>query len=95
MQVSGTTATVAALVGWELVIANVGDSLAFLDTGSEVIQVSGNHRLDTSKSEQARLRDLGCDISQSLVNSKPVGPLRVWPGGLAMGRTLGDAEVRL
>ena len=24
-----------------------------------------------------------------------MGPLRVWPGGLAMSRTLGDYEVRL
>ncbi len=38
-QESGTTATVAVLVGWEVLLANVGDSLAFLDTGSEVIQV--------------------------------------------------------
>ena len=40
MQVSGTTATVAAVVGWELLVANVGDSCAYLDTGSEVLQVS-------------------------------------------------------
>ena len=39
LQESGTTATVAALVGWTVVVANVGDSLAFLDTGSEVVQV--------------------------------------------------------
>jgi hypothetical protein len=26
------------------------------------------------------------------VDGKPVGPQRVWPGGLAMGRTLGDAS---
>ena len=81
------------MVGWELIVANVGDSLAYLDTGSEVIQVSGNHRLDSSKSEQARLRSLGCDVSRSVVGKKPVGPLRVWPGGLAMARTLGDLEV--
>lgn len=28
-----------AQVGWELLVANVGDSLAYLDTGSEVVQV--------------------------------------------------------
>lgn len=39
LQESGTTATVAALVGWTVVVGNVGDSLAFLDTGSEVVQV--------------------------------------------------------
>ena len=26
------------------------------------------------------------------VDGRPVGPQRVWPGGLAMGRTLGDAS---
>lgn len=39
VQVSGTTATVAAVVGWDLVVASVGDSTAFLDTGAEVVQV--------------------------------------------------------
>lgn len=91
-KVSGTTATVAAFVGWELIVANVGDSLAYLDTGSEVIQVSGNHRLDVNKSEQARLRSVGCEVVQSAVGARHVGPLRVWPGGLAMSRTLGDLE---
>lgn len=38
VQTSGTTATVAVLMGWELLVANVGDSLAFLDSGSEVVQ---------------------------------------------------------
>jgi serine/threonine protein phosphatase PrpC len=36
---SGTTATLAVQVGWELIVANVGDSLAFLDTGAEILQV--------------------------------------------------------
>lgn len=80
-------------MGWELIVANVGDSLAYLDTGSEVIQVSGNHRLDVNKSEQARLRSVGCEVVQSAVGARHVGPLRVWPGGLAMSRTLGDLEV--
>ncbi len=40
MQVSGATATVAVIVGWDLVVASVGDSTAYLDTGAEVVQVS-------------------------------------------------------
>lgn len=40
MQVSGTTATVAAISGWEAVIANVGDSCAYMDSGVEVVLVS-------------------------------------------------------
>lgn len=38
-QRGGTTATLAVACGWELVVANVGDSCAYLDTGSEVLQV--------------------------------------------------------
>jgi len=29
-----------------------------------------------------------------VLEGKPVGPLRVWPGGLAMSRSLGDHPVR-
>ena len=36
---SGTTATLAVCVGWELLVANVGDSLAYLDTGAQIIMV--------------------------------------------------------
>lgn len=39
LQVSGSTATVAVIVGWDLLVASVGDSEAYLDTGAEVIQV--------------------------------------------------------
>jgi serine/threonine protein phosphatase PrpC len=38
-QKSGTTATLAVLVGWELIVASVGDSVAYLDTGAEILQV--------------------------------------------------------
>ena len=41
-QVSGATATVAVIVGWDLVVASVGDSTAYLDTGAEVVQVSSS-----------------------------------------------------
>ena len=34
----------------------------------------------------------GAEVAQSEVDGKPVGPLRVWPGGLAMSRTIGDHE---
>lgn len=89
-QSAGTTATVLAVVGWEAFVANVGDSLAFLDTGSECLRVSANHRIDDSMAERERIKSAGGCVAQASVNDVGIGPLRVWPGGLAMGRTIGD-----
>lgn len=56
---SGTTATLAMQVGWELLVANVGDSCAYLDTGAEVLLVNGNHRLDDNAEERERIKKAG------------------------------------
>ena len=82
----------AFLCGWQLLVASVGDSQAFLDTGSEVLSVSSNHRLDDNGSERMRIESMGGEVASSTVNGKPAGPLRVWPGGLAMSRTIGDVD---
>ncbi|KAG1675420.1 hypothetical protein FOA52_012339 [Chlamydomonas sp. UWO 241] len=87
---SGTTATLAVAVGWTLTVASVGDSLAYLDTGSEIIQVSGNHRVGLMADEIARVEASGGNIGQSDIDGIAGGPDRVWPGGLMMTRTLGD-----
>ena len=55
-------------------------------------QVTRSHRLDDSAAERERVLGVGAEVAQSEVDGKPVGPLRVWPGGLAMSRTLGDHE---
>lgn len=57
------------------------------------MQVSGNHRLDDAKGERERVEAAGSNVSQSNLDGKPVGPMRVWPGGLAMSRSIGDHEV--
>ena len=62
----GTTATLVVAVGWEVVVANVGDSCAYLDTGAEVLQVSGNHRLQDSRAEVERIRASGGEVCPSL-----------------------------
>lgn len=46
-------------VGWQLLVANVGDSLAYLDTGAEVVQISGNHRVEGNAEEQERIKAVG------------------------------------
>lgn len=56
--------------------------------------MSGNHRLDSNKAERARAEAAGAEVAASVLEGKPVGPLRVWPGGLAMSRSLGDHPVR-
>jgi hypothetical protein len=83
---SGTTATVVVVCGHEVLSANVGDSLAYLDTGCQVLLLSGNHRIDENDAERKRLVDAGGDIGQAELNGEAVGPLRVWPGGLAFSR---------
>ena len=56
--------------------------------------MSGNHRLDSNKAERARAEAAGVEVAASVLEGKPVGPLRMWPGGLAMSRSLGDHPVR-
>lgn len=57
------------------------------------MQVSGTHRLDDNKAERKRCEEAGSEVCKSTVDGKPVGPERVWPGGLAMSRTIGDHMV--
>ena len=57
------------------------------------LQVSDTHRLDDNKAERKRCEDAGFEVCKSTVDGKPVGPERVWPGGLAMSRTIGDHMV--
>mmetsp|Transcript_4588 Transcript_4588/g.29071 ORF Transcript_4588/g.29071 Transcript_4588/m.29071 type:complete len:612 (-) Transcript_4588:1238-3073(-) len=106
-QPSGCTGTLALQVGWSLAVASVGDSLALVDVAHEVLQISGDHRLDRSTTERERVLSTGDVIARSALptddddvsagncsaakSGKGVGPLRVWPGGLAMSRTIGDA----
>jgi serine/threonine protein phosphatase PrpC len=40
---SGTTATLVVVVGWEVFVANVGDSEAYLDTGKQVGTQPNDH----------------------------------------------------
>lgn len=58
----------------------------------QIVPLTTSHRLDDSLAEQKRVQEAGSEVSQSAIDGKPVGPLRVWPGGLAMARTIGDLE---
>ena len=66
--------------------------------GTRTVRLTECHRLEGRTSEQERvLRDSRADglgLTLGRVKSEggePVGPLRVWPGGLSMSRSIGDS----
>lgn len=97
---SGSTATVCAVRGRMVTTAAVGDSLATLDLGPgiPVLRLSVEHRLDSSESERKRIEEAGGEVRPTEYEDGPngervgVGPLRVWPGGLAVSRSIGDRD---
>ncbi|EEH53837.1 uncharacterized protein MICPUCDRAFT_41863 [Micromonas pusilla CCMP1545] len=104
---SGATATIVCVNGRCVTSAAVGDSLATIDTGSHhqrnstkssggassASRLTPEHRLDTSASERNRIEAAGGEVrATAFEEGKPVGPLRVWPGGLAVSRSMGDRD---
>jgi len=98
---AGATSTIVLQVGWLVTAANLGDSRAVLDTGSEVIPLTADHRVATHKAERRRVEAMGGVVAPiAMTGSGPaddyssgVGPLRIWPGGLSISRAIGDFDV--
>jgi len=102
---SGATCTLILQTGWALTVANVGDSTAYVDTGAEVFKLSEDHRFDCKKDgpERARLKQFEpryvvrqLKMTMDGVageNEEGIGPYRLWPGGLAVTRSIGDFDV--
>ena len=92
---SGATATIVIVNGRCVTTAAVGDSLATVDVGAGAppARLTAEHRLDTSAPERDRIRAAGGEVrATAFEDGKPVGPLRVWPGGLAVSRSVGDRD---
>jgi len=93
---SGCTCTVIAINATRdlVVCANVGDTAAFLMTESDVQMLTDDHRLSENQAERDRVRSLGAKLGRAMnpETEEPSGPLRAWPGGLAIGRALGDRD---
>lgn len=98
---AGCTATIVLQVGWLVTSVNLGDSRAVLDTGTESIKLTVDHRVATHKGERARCEAMGAIVAPAAMwgsgpaddYSSGVGPLRIWPGGLCLSRALGDFDV--
>lgn len=97
---AGSTATVVLQAGWLLTAANVGDSSAVLDLGFRTLPLTSDHRVASSKTEQDRLKRLGLNVTNvdrsgagpAADPAKGMGPLRIWPGGVANARVIGDLD---
>jgi serine/threonine protein phosphatase PrpC len=92
--------TVAIVTGWLLTVANAGDSMAILDTPKGIKEMVASHRIQENTTEQDRLRAAHAQIAPLGFHlqgpAKPeelgVGPLRLWPGGLCVSRSVGDLD---
>ena len=56
------------------------------------VELTQNHRLQTSHAERERVRQQGGIIGQACVNDAPAGPLRAYPGGVCCARGIGDRD---
>lgn len=98
---AGCTATIVLVTDWLVTCINLGDSHAYLDTGSQLIRLTSDHRVAMNKTDRKRVELTGAivaPVSMSGVGpadaySKGLGPLRVWPGGLCISRAIGDFDV--
>lgn len=94
-ETSGTTVTFVVIDGWTITVASVGDSRCILDTqGGVVSLLTVDHRLEENEEERERVTASGGEVGRlNVFGGNEVGPLRCWPGGLCLSRSIGDTDV--
>uniref|UniRef100_A0A0C9RPU4 protein-serine/threonine phosphatase n=1 Tax=Wollemia nobilis TaxID=56998 RepID=A0A0C9RPU4_9CONI len=94
-ETSGTTVTFVVVDEWTVTAASVGDSRCILDSqGGLISLLTVDHRLEENAEERARVTASGGEVGRlSIVGGAEVGPLRCWPGGLCLSRSIGDMDV--
>ncbi|KAK2997097.1 hypothetical protein RJ639_026189 [Escallonia herrerae] len=94
-ETSGTTVTFVVVDGWTVTVASVGDSRCILDTqGGVVSLLTVDHRLEENVEERERVTASGGEVGRlNVFGGNEVGPLRCWPGGLCLSRSIGDPDV--
>ncbi|KAL2324119.1 hypothetical protein Fmac_023177 [Flemingia macrophylla] len=94
-ETSGTTATFVIVDRWTVTVASVGDSRCILDTqGGAVTTLTVDHRLEENIEERERVTASGGEVGRlSIAGGAEIGPLRCWPGGLCLSRSIGDMDV--
>ncbi|XP_017415175.1 probable protein phosphatase 2C 15 isoform X2 [Vigna umbellata] len=94
-ETSGTTATFVIVDRWTVTVASVGDSRCVLDAqGGAISSLTVDHRLEENIEERERVTASGGEVGRlSIVGGAEIGPLRCWPGGLCLSRSIGDMDV--
>lgn len=94
-QTSGTTVTLIVVDRWTVTVASVGDSRCILDPqGGAVSVLTVDHRLEENIEERERVTGSGGEVGRlSIAGGAEIGPLRCWPGGLCLSRSIGDMDV--
>ncbi|XVF84769.1 hypothetical protein PTKIN_Ptkin17bG0065300 [Pterospermum kingtungense] len=94
-ETSGTTATFVIVDAWTVTVASVGDSRCILDTqGGGISSLTVDHRLEENVEERERVTASGGEVGRlSIAGGAQIGPLRCWPGGLCLSRSIGDLDV--
>ncbi|KAJ6431813.1 hypothetical protein OIU84_019149 [Salix udensis] len=93
-ETSGTTATFVIVDRWTVTVASVGDSRCILDAqGGAVFSLTVDHRLQENVEERKRVTASGGVVGRRTVGGVEIGPLRCWPGGLCLSRSIGDMDV--
>ncbi|OEL23539.1 putative protein phosphatase 2C 12 [Dichanthelium oligosanthes] len=94
-QTKGTTVTFVIIDGWVVTVASVGDSRCILESAEgTVYHLSADHRLDANEEEVERVTASGGEVGRiNIAGGAGIGPLRCWPGGLCLSRSIGDIDV--
>ncbi|KAK1405741.1 PPM-type phosphatase domain-containing protein [Heracleum sosnowskyi] len=94
-QTSGTTVTFMIIEGMIVSVASVGDSRCILESSEgDIYYLSADHRLETNKEERERITACGGEVGRlNTGGGTQIGPLRCWPGGLCLSRSIGDMDV--
>lgn len=94
-QTSGTTVTFVIIEGWTITVASVGDSRCILEPAEGgIYYLSADHRLDCNEEERDRITASGGEVGRlNTGGGAEIGPLRCWPGGLCLSRSIGDMDV--
>ncbi|CAN1323769.1 Probable protein phosphatase 2C 12, partial [Linum perenne] len=94
-QPSGTTVTFVIIEGWVVTVASVGDSRCILESAEgDLYYLSADHRLDCNEEERDRITASGGEVGRlNTGGGAEIGPLRCWPGGLCLSRSIGDMDV--